>query len=196
MKKNITLLLVVITIFSINSKSFSQSVEEGDIQIKAYYGVPYFAGAFVKSLIDGDSAYTDIKATNTNHIGGGIQFLISEKIGLGVDYTFAQTSVSYIDGVDRYRLSLTKHRITALMSVHFANAPKIDPFFNVGAGYKLNQVKYTEPGYDDSGVVKQVIPVSMRVGIGLNYFFTDFLALNASVGLGGPLAQMGLTLKI
>lgn len=197
MKKLTITFIAIALLLGINSNAFSQSIAEGDVQIRAYYGYPYFAGAFIKSALETDStgARTDITVKNTNHIGGGAQFLISDKVGLGVDYTFAKVSATYIDGVDKYNLSLTKHRVTAMMSFHFATGESVDPYFNVGAGYKKNILKYNEPGFDDTEAISQPIPVSMRLGIGMNYFFTDAIGINAEIGLGGPLVHFGIVAK-
>lgn len=195
MKKKTLVVIATALLLGFNSNAFSQSVKDGDVQVRAYYGYPYFVGAYVKAALESDSSAAGVDVRNTNHIGASFQIMVSEKIGLGLDYTFAKVSATYMDGVDRYKLSLTKHRITALMSFHFANSQSVDPYFNVGAGYKMNQVKYTEPGYDDSAVLKNAVPLSARLGIGLNYFFSDAIALNAEVGLGGPLVQLGLTFK-
>lgn len=196
MKKTTLILIATALLLGFNSNAFSQSAKEGDVQVRAYYGYPYFVGAYLKAALENDSSATGIDVSNTNHIGASFQIMVSEKVGLGLDYTFAKVSATYIDGVDRYKASLTKHRITAMMSFHFSNSETIDPYFNVGAGYKLNQVKYTEPGYDDSEVLKNAVPLSARLGIGLNYFFNDVVGLNAEVGLGGPLVQLGLTFKL
>lgn len=195
MKKSTLIFIAAALLSGFNLNVFSQSVKEGDVQVRAYYGYPYFVGAIVKSVLEDDSTAVDINVRNTNHIGASFQIMVSEQVGLGLDYTFARVSATYRDGVDRYKLSLTKHRITALMSFHFSNSETVDPYFNVGAGYKMNQIKYTEPGYDDSAVLKNAVPLSARLGIGLNYFFNDAFALNAEVGLGGPLVQLGLTCK-
>lgn len=206
MKKITSTLIAIFLIVGISSNAFSQSeededegtggnisVEQGDIQVRAYYGFPYVAGALVKAAVASDDSLVNVQARNTNHIGGSVQFMVSEEIGLGVDYTFAKTSLTYDDGFDKYKISLTKHRITALMSYHFAIGEAVDPYFNVGAGYKVNMLKIDDPGYDDSEVVPQAIPVSFRLGIGLNYFFTENIGINAEVGIGGPIAQLGLT---
>ena len=56
-------------------------------------------------------------------------------------------------------------------------------------------LKSSDPNnsYSTSGAAFS-IPLSVRVGLGMNYFFTENIGMNLEFGLGGPLIQGGLAL--
>ena len=53
---------------------------------------------------------------------------------------------------------------------------------------------YTGYGSQESLNVN-IIPVAVRVGVGVRYFYTDFIGFGAEVGLGAPIMQIGFSLK-
>src|ERR1035437_9422099 len=92
-----TLLTLVTATLLMNSTSFAQKskdassggdcVKQGTILIDAFYGFPYFNGTILKAAykdsLGGNSVH------NLNHLGGRFEYLLSDKIGLGVEFTYA-----------------------------------------------------------------------------------------------------------
>lgn len=192
MKKVIIILVSAMLIFISNFNATGQNcVKQGNFIIAGFYGYPYVTGAVVKTI----GQNTD-KVKNLNHVGGKLEYMVSDKIGLGVEVTYASASVMYQDSTMQwYKAGINKLRVLPKMNVHFGTTESIDPYFTVGAGYKSTTV-YVE-GPEDSGSLNiNLIPVSMRIGVGLHYFFTDYVGINAEVGLGGPAIQVGLAVKL
>lgn len=191
--KKLKLLLLTLTAFIfVNTQGRAQDncVHEGSIIVDAFYGYPYYNGVLLKALATNSS-----NISNTNHLGGKIEYMISDKIGLGVEATYADVSVNYVDSTNRtYKAGISKLRVLGKMNVHFATNEHVDPYFTVGIGVKRTTFydNNTTNGLKWSG---NLVPVAIRIGVGVRYFFTDVVGINAEVGLGGPLVQGGLSFK-
>lgn len=170
--------------------SSGNCVEKGTIIIDAFYGYPYYNGVILRALVNN----TIGNVHNTNHLGGKVEYMVNDNIGIGAEVTYADASVSYRDSLYRtYTAGVSKLRVLAKMNFHFATDANIDPYCTVGAGIKQTTF------YDNStsGVewTGNLIPVAFRMGVGLRYFFTDAIGVNAEVGLGGPMMQGGISFK-
>jgi outer membrane protein W len=85
------------------------------------------------------------------------------------------------------------------MNYHFLDNDKIDAYTNLGVGFKNRSYKYesTDPTAvnDDLGV-GTLLPLALRAGVGMRYFFTDNIGLNLNVGLGqGGWVNGGISAK-
>lgn len=192
MKKAITIFVSAMLLFISSFNSTAQNcVKQGNFIIAGFYGYPYLAGAVIKTIGQGT---TNIK--NLNHIGGKVEYMITDKIGLGAEVTYARVGGSYQDDSTLlwYTAEITKIRVLPKMNVHFGTTESIDPYFTVGAGYKSTNIYLGGPN-NSADVNINLVPLSMRIGIGLHYFFTDYIGINAEVGLGGPAIQVGLAAK-
>lgn len=189
--KKIKLIFVALTVLVFtHSKTQAQNcVEKGTILIDAFYGYPYYNGTLLKALVNNSSS-----VRNLNHIGGKVEYMISDKIGLGVEATYADVSITYLDSNVQYKAGVSKIRALGKMSIHFATNEHVDPYFTFGAGVKHTTIYDNSPnGIKWNG---NLIPLAIRAGIGFRYFFTDAIGISAEVGLGGPLAQAGLAFKL
>jgi hypothetical protein len=177
-------------------------VGEKDVLIDAYYGIPYLMGALVKMYYE-DSAqyygYTISDIRNTNHIGLRAEFMISEKVGLGAEYSFAHFWVLYRDPYNSYQSSIRKQRLMVKLNIHFSTSKNFDPYLNFGAGYRTTKyyTSSTNVNYqNEQGQLLAFFPIALRVGFGFRYFITSHFGLSSEVGIGGPLVQFGLNYKI
>ena len=192
MKTLKTVLLAVIATTFINAASVAQGncVEKGTIIVDAFYGYPYLAGAILRSAFTN----TEGNVRNLNHLGAKAEYMVSEKIGLGIEFTYADASVSYRDSLYRtYEAGIKKYRILGKLNFHFATTESIDPYFTIGAGLK-NTTIY-DNGSSANSISINLVPVAVRIGVGVRYFFTDVVGVNAEVGLGGPVMQAGVSFK-
>lgn len=197
--KNLKIIFATITaLLLLNSNSFAQreqsssgnSIEQGTIIIDGFYGYPYYNGVILKALFQN----TVGNVRNINHLGAKVEYMVTDQIGLGVEFTYANASVSYRDSLYRtYTAGVSKLRILAKMNFHFATDANIDPYFTVGAGIKQTTFYDNSPnGVEWSG---NLFPVAIRLGVGMRYFFTDVVGVNAEIGLGGPLMQGGVSFR-
>ncbi len=202
MKNLKTILFTVTTLLLFNSNLFAQKdrssggncVQQGTILIDAFYGFPYWNGTILKSEYSGTS-YDNTAVRNYNHVGGKVEFMINDHIGIGLEGTFARATVNYQrSNLKYYTGGIDKLRILGKFNFHFATSANFDPYCTAGIGYKNTKVYDNEPGPEpDLGL--NIVPVAFRMGVGVRYFFSDAIGINAEVGLGGPLMQAGLSLK-
>lgn len=75
MKRAIIALIATILLVTNTKSSSAQSVAEGDMQFRVYYGYPYWGGVVVKAIYVGDGTISGLDAQNTNHLGGSFDYL-------------------------------------------------------------------------------------------------------------------------
>lgn len=199
--KAILATLISILFFNIlsiaqKSQSSGNCVEQGTILIDAFYGFPYFNGTLLRAAYSSDSIQSGSTVHNYNQFGGKIEYMLNDKIGIGLEGTYALATVDYqANNLQFYTAGISKYRILGKMNYHFATTANIDPYLTWGAGYKNTKIYSNEPG-DNRKITVNIVPVAFRVGIGMRYFFTDAVGVNAEVGLGGPLMQAGISIRL
>ena len=152
-------------------------------------------GSFYKTIIADTFPNLMVDPKIQNHLGGRIEYLLWSNIGLGVEYTYAAFSFKFQGSKTNYSLAVfKKQRVLAKFNFHFATSEKLDPYLTAGIGYSSTKLFSDEPDYIPETV--NVLPVALRVGIGLRYFFSDFIGMHIEAGLGGPLMQAGVSFKI
>ena len=197
------ILFIIIVLTTFHSNSYAQRISDPslesnlcvkryDIIIDAYYGFPYLMGSYVKQVLADSFGITG--ARNLNHLGGKFEYMVWDKIGLGVEYTYAALTLTYQGSSGKfYTAGVSKQRFLAKFNYHFATSLRLDPYLTSGIGYSNSKVFTNEPG--NAGESITFIPVAFRTGIGMRYFFTEMVGVNAEVGLGGPLIQGGISFK-
>jgi hypothetical protein len=111
------------------------SVKKDDIIIDVFYGWPYFNGTVLKSLSDG---YNLTNAKNTNHLGGKAEYMLTENIGLGAEFTYANASIRYQSSINGFYeiAGVSKIRALGRFNYHFSATEMLDPYATFGIGYK------------------------------------------------------------
>jgi opacity protein-like surface antigen len=97
-----------------------------------------------------------------------------------------------------YDFSTAKFAAMVTFNYHFVNTDVLDVYGMAGAGYKNRNFTFssTDPNYIEETISGTLIPVSLRVGLGMRYFFTDNIGLNLALGLGqGGIINGGFTVK-
>ena len=203
MKKTMTLSFFAIAfcianLFSTAAKA--QAVEEGNIIIDAYYGFPNLWSSLLKTAYA--EATEEYKVKSMGPIGGRVEYLLSDKIGLGIDIHTANSSVEWTDNISSpttYKVSYSRLRICPRINIHFSNNDKLDFYSAFGIGYRTSRFKFTstpvDPDFENSTVDFNTIPVTWRAALGLRYFFTKNLGASLEMGLGGVLATAGISAK-
>ena len=153
MKKIKIILITVTAVLIVSSNSFAQRgqsgncISQGAVAFDAFYGYPYINGALLKAL-------SSAPVHNTNHLGAKVEYMVSDNVGLGVEFTYADASVMYSDSTGNHTAGIRKYRILGKMNYHFATTSNVDPYFTVGAGVKNTTV------YDNGTKGVQIIIVS------------------------------------
>jgi hypothetical protein len=204
------LFLVLISAFvcsftNLKAQDCENSIESGDIIIEGYYGLPFSNGNKYLYYYKGD------KTHNSNHIGGKIELMITNNIGLGFDVTYSNAYKNNISVIsydvnnniktEYVTKNISKTRLLFRANFHdFHN--KIDIYKTVGLGIKIvNKTEgynfpYKQGDYSNAFFETNLeIPIALRLGFGFRYFISKSIALNIESGLGGPLVQAGISFK-
>lgn len=204
MKKFSSLIILSVLLFTSNV-STAQVYEKGNFVVDAYYGFPNLLSSLVKTSA---SMYENSKVSTFGPVGIAAEFLLGQKVGLGIEATYMSinakysnvyydnnNNATYYDYEDKY----TRMRILPRVNFHFGNNDKFDPYLTVGVGYANFKETHTssQPDYAGNGFLTFTAPgnLATRVGFGVRYFFTDHFGFMAEAGIGGPLVRVGLTAK-
>ena len=196
MKKLFIALAIVAGIF-VSNHSKSQAIEQGKILIDGYYGFPNMWTSVLKAAYT-ESNSTGIKIGSFGPIGGRFEYLLSDKIGIGIDVHTATSSVSWTDSIYDYKVSANRLRFCPRINMHFGSSDKLDFYGVFGIGYKTSKFKFSsnDPLFtEDTGLISWS-PLTWRAGIGIRYFFTDNIGAGMEMGFGGVLVTAGLAIKI
>lgn len=182
-------------------------VEKGNVIVDLYYGGPNFGKKLANGLeVNGEPVLSTVDIGGIGPLGFRAEYMLADKIGLGVDFIFNSTTLSFdadstrTDGsiYDTYAVksSMRRIRVQARFNYHFVQTDNLDAYFGVGAGSNTRvwSVKTDFPNYTDSNS-GTLLPVSMRVCVGLRYYFTQNIGVSGEIGLGGPVLSAGLSLK-
>jgi hypothetical protein len=182
--------------------------------IDAYYGFPNLWTSILKTSVKNSNttvSEADIKISSLGPLGGRVEYLLSEKIGFGLDFSYANTTAKYSDTYSTYNystgtyttntydyeVSIPRWRLVPRINIHLGQSTKFDPYFAFGVGYANSKISATSNDPNDPGVTlsRSFIPVSVMAKFGMRYFITDNIGLGVETGIGGPLATAGVTFK-
>ncbi len=186
--------------------SNAQIVEKGNKLIDVYYGWPNLWSNTAKNTLTNQNS-VDIKVGSIGPIGGRIEFLASDKVGLGIEFNYASTSVKWSDHtvdansnnvIYNYEVTIPRFRALFCFNFHFGSSENFDAYGKLGAGYASLSWTYktNDPNYGDDRINFNLIPFAIRAGIGARYFIAENFHLNAELGIGGgPLMAFGIGTK-
>jgi len=181
----------------------AQAVKKGDLIFDGYYGfVNLFNWAFKGTI---GAVAENGTSSSMDHAGVRGEYLLIDKLGLGIDLDYNTVNVSYnsttIDNgntiVNNYKIGSQNLRSSATFNYHFSDSDKLDAYFGLGAGYNYRSYSYssTEVGYSykSSG---SIFPVAFKLALGMRYFFTENIGANVAMGIGqGGLINGGICFK-
>lgn len=202
MKKTLLALFTAI-IALISTNVNGQSAQEGNVIIDAYYGFPDLYKSTFRTAYANSGSEIDLKMTGLGPLGGRIEYLLTDKVGLGLDVVYNSAGIEYkeFDSFDNktYEYDFTTNKIGALVTFnfHFVDNDKLDVAGIVGAGYSNRTFSFTstDPNYLESSV-SGIIPVGFKLGAIMRYYFSDNIGMNLGIGIGqGGLLNGGLSFK-
>lgn len=203
MIKKLLICLICLLVISNKSeaqieKKFNLSIAKGDIIVDGYYGFLTFHKAgllFIASQVS--AGYTDYSYSGYGPIGGRVEYMVSDMIGLGMEFNYANDNIVWQEGNYNYDYNVTRMRIFPRLNIHFSEDEKLDAYFSIGAGYRevIRSMSSDRPnfyGYSHPAF----IPIAIRLAVGVRYFFTDHVGLAFEAGFGGgALLHPGLSFK-
>ncbi|MFA6923475.1 MAG: hypothetical protein WC223_04395 [Bacteroidales bacterium] len=206
--RKIKLLTVAIALFLCYNNTSAQrgGKGEGTVLIDAFYGFPNLWSTVIKTAYENTGEQLNIKIGSTGPFGAKAEYMVSDKMGMGIIFNYANSSYSWNEDsydinnnpiVYNYKISLPRLRFLASFNFHFGDSESFDPFLVIAAGYSSFNAQATsnDPMFATE-TIKGLIPVAFRAGFGMRYFFSDNIGINFEIGLGGPAIQGGLSFKI
>ena len=203
--------LVIALVALAPSNSNAQAVEEGKILVDVYYGFPNLYTSVFKAAYANSGTTEDVKIAGLGPLGLRGEYMVKDKFGVGVDIGYNSTTLTFKDKQEVYNnttgvydtktydytFKTQKIGVMATMNYHFLNNDKVDAYGVFGAGYGNRSYTFssTDPDYKTESV-KGLIPVAMRIGAGMRYFFTDNIGANLALGFGqGGIVNAGVSMK-
>ena len=212
--------ITTVTLVLIGINSFSQT-KTGDVFVDVYYGFPDWYKYILSTNYQSNN---DINISSTGYIGGRAEYLITRRIGFGLDVYYVKTSLSgsQVESIynpntttnygygsytqNRYEVtqSLSRTAVLGRFVFHVGNSAKVDPYFHAGFGYvnytndysstSINSNRNNYDNYNNRNS-ESFFPLGARAGFGMRIFFTENFGANFDLGLGGALFSTGLTYK-
>lgn len=195
----------------INNNASAQVVEQGKVIVDAYYGFPNLYTAVFKAAYANSGSELNLKASGIGPLGVRGEYLVTDKIGVGLDFAFSNSKLTYqeegqvynsttgnYDPITYdYNFKTSKIGVIATLNYHFLDSDKFDLYAVTGIGFASRKFVFdtTDPDYVAASI-KSPIPIGSKIGVGMRYFFTDNIGaqLQAVVGQGGIL-NLGITAK-
>lgn len=178
------------------------ALEKGTTYIDGYYGFPNLITGLLKNANNGSSSGSnDLSIKGIGPLGGRVMYMLGEKVGLGIDFNYANSSVSWtrIDSNRIYhtKVSLPRFRIMASFEYHIRQTENFDFYYMLRMGYgKWTPTVETNDPSVQAGKVSYAVPFAFRTGLGARYFFTKNFGANIDIGFfGGGAVQAGLSAK-
>jgi hypothetical protein len=212
MKKFTFSLLASVVISLVNLSTINaQAVRQGNVITDIYYGFPNLYSAVFRAAYANSGSEVGLEIGGIGPIGLRAEYMVADKIGIGLDVGFNNSIISYSEessvynqntGVYdpityQYNFSTQKIGAIATFNFHFIENDKVDAYAVFGAGYGNRSFKFesSDPSYTP-GTVKSLVPVSSKIGVGVRYFFTENIGANLALGFGqGGLFNVGLSAK-
>ena len=200
--KKLILPLLALTMMLAPTKTNAQALEQGNVIIDAYYGFPNLYSTVFKAAYESSNS-TGFNLGSQGPLGIRAEYLITDKVGFGIDLGMNSSSISYSEAdintniIYDYKFSTRKIGAIFTFNYHFVENDKLDAYFVVGGGYGNRNFKFTstDPNYIEESV-ESLIPISYKIGVGMRYFFTENIGANLALGLGqGSLVNVGVSAK-
>ncbi len=199
--KKFILPLIALTMMLAPKKSNAQAIYQGRVIIDAYYGFPNLYTTVFKSLYESANG-TGTTFGSLGPLGIRAEYLLTDKIGFGLDLGMNSSSISYSEpdaNNNIYDYEFTTRKIGAILTFnyHFVENDKVDAYFVTGAGYGNRNFAFesTDPNYTEDSM-ESLIPISFKIGVGMRYFFTENIGANLGLGLGqGGILNAGVSAK-
>jgi hypothetical protein len=190
--------------------------DNGTVMLDGFYGFPNAMFEKWNSSTVTYNNYSHAKNNSLGPAGGRIEFMLSRRIGVGIEGSYAHTGISYLFADDSnsvpkpYSVTINRFRILPRFIFHIGKNPRLDPYAAAGIGYYNRTIVFT-PKNPANGLTNLttgdvfgplwpfsdlLLPIAVTAKFGLRYFITEQIGIGVEVGIGGPLASFGLTAKI
>ena len=119
--KKLILPLLALTIMLAPKKSNAQAIEEGNVIIDAYYGFPNLYSTIFKAAYESSNS-TGLTLGSKGPLGIRAEYLITDKVGFGIDLGMNSSSISYREADinnNIYDYEFTTRKIGAIFTFNY-----------------------------------------------------------------------------
>ena len=119
--KKLILPLLALTIMLAPKKSNAQAIEEGNVIIDAYYGFPNLYSTIFKAAYESSNS-TGLTLGSQGPLGIRAEYLITDKVGFGIDLGMNSSSISYREADinnNIYDYEFTTRKIGAIFTFNY-----------------------------------------------------------------------------
>ena len=185
------------------------SIKKGNKIIDAFYGVTFNNYGASTSI---NYWPTPHNITNRYCVGGALEYLVNDKIGIGAEITYRELSGSgddyrydslhYNPEIFKMDIKYEKLRTFAKINVHFYKTNKVDFYSNFGLGLVFERIEfYQEPPSINYPIFQKYrndnrTTFGIKTGLGLRVYLSDVFGLHAELSIGGPIARIGFCYKL
>lgn len=185
--RKILLVAVLSIVFLMPTQETKAQVRDGSCIFDLYYGYS-LSNSLLKNWIKDD--ITDVGFGSIGPVGARFEYLVMDKVGIGVDVIYRSSYAEYDDFVGTakytYRYDVVQFRAMGKVTVHFLSDENADLYGGIGVGYRYvnRKATATDPNYMPT-VQEGYFPVAARLSLGFRYLFTPNFGANAELGIGG-----------
>ena len=185
------------------------SIKKGNKIIDAFYGVTFNNYGTSTSI---NYWPTPHNITNRYCVGGALEYLVNDKIGIGAEITYRELSGSgddyrydslhYNPEIFKMDIKYEKLRTFAKINVHFYKTNKVDFYSNFGLGLVFERIEFNqEPPSINYPIFQKYrndnrTTFGIKTGLGLRVYLSDVFGLHAELSIGGPIARIGFCYKL
>lgn len=184
-------------------------VKKGNKIIDAFYGVTFnnYGAGILNNYWPRPN-----NITNKYCIGGALEYLVNDKIGIGAEITYRllngtgddyrYDSLYYNPEIFKIDIKYEKLRTFAKINVHFYKTNKVDFYSNFGLGLVFERIEFNqEPPSINYPIFQNYrndnrTTFGIKTGLGLRVYLSDVFGLHAELSIGGPIARIGFCYKL
>lgn len=182
---------------------------KGAITITPYFGFPNLLTAALQNTYElTNQKKEQLRITGIGPIGVRAGYFITDHLAVGGEVSYASTTIQWKESgtlqlndstavpyTYSFRLKAPRIRTLLRLNYHFAITQHHDWYAGLGIGFNNTRIKLdtNAPYIRDYDILSlYFLPVSTRLNFGFNYYLKKNIGLNMEVGLGGPLASVGI----
>jgi hypothetical protein len=208
-------ILLFMGVISLGTNAMAQlQVEQGNIIIDPYIGVPNWANSIIYNQVsEENSGATDYKVNGgALSYGGRVEYMVADDFGVGVDINYEVSGYNFNDTVfvyepisgtyttTKYNYDYKAKKLRAMfrLNYHFVQNERVDAYTAFAAGYKnVNRTFGTnDPNGVNDDLTGALVPVTFRLAVGARIYFTNNIGAHVELGaFGGGLLQFGISAK-
>ena len=198
-KNNLITGVLTMALLACTSLLQAQTYSLGTTVVDVIAGGPNVSKAFVggaASINEGNETLTGIMP-----IGLRGEYLVTDKFGIGLEFTYAsgKREYTYTDNGNEYVITgeHNKLRVLPTFNFHFLDNETVDLYLALGAGLKNVNYKWSSTNdADEDDLDLPTGKISSKLAIGTRIFFSENIGANFAFGIGGPLINGGISFRI